>query len=310
MSFFTELLYGFPSRKAKFIFLTGPEGKTTVAKLTQHILSHLNINSSLYQKKYNLTKFVSHQLRQNIKYIISEYPFKTKNSITVNINLNTPPEKLAKKIKISPTQLSFDYKNYHFITDSPFYYLINTIIAAFEICLKLNIKPEDFIKNIQYFPEILGQREEISNNFKFKTFLDSAQTPLAINAILTSLDKLPHNKLIVIFGYSSLRDNSLRKKIGEILSKFADKIYFTSDDMVKEPIEKIAADVFGDNNNKKLTIVSNRQDAFNEAIKTATTDDIIIALGRGRRNYLIQNNTRFPWSEAEAFRTAFRIRNQ
>lgn len=308
MHFLSELLHGFPCNKIKFIIIEGKEGKTTTAKLLQHILSHLNISSSIYLKKYNLSVFVKNQLRQNVKYIISEYPLPISNPIIAKIDLNKNPEKIADKIKISANKLSFYYDKTEFVTDSPYFYLVNTIVCVYEICKKIGVKTPDFVESIKYFPEINGKREEIPNNFKFRTFIDSAQAPLSINAILASMAKIPHHKLTVIFGHSSLKDKSIRSQIGILLQKYADKIFFTADNTVKETIENIAADVFGNNLNK-VEIIANRQDAFDTAVKTAATDDIIIALGIGRRNFIIENHTRFPWSEAEAFRTAFRNKN-
>jgi UDP-N-acetylmuramyl tripeptide synthase len=306
----TEILYGFPCKKVKFIRLLGPEGKTSTAKLIQHILSHLNIGCNIYYPKYNLSKFAAKQIKQNIQYIISEYSHPLiQKSISATVKLDLDPSKIAEKIKITEKSLSFDYKNIHFITDSPYYYLVNAITVAFDVCSKIGVSTADFLKSIEYFPEILGQREEVNNKLKFRTFLDSARTPLSLNATLCSFSKLPHKKLYTIFGYSSLLDKSSKTEIGKILLKYSDKIFFTSDDTIHEPIEKIASELFSDNF-QKVTVIPNRQDAFNEAIRLANTFDFIIALGRGRKNYLIQNNTRFPWSEAEAFRTAFRIRNQ
>lgn len=308
MHFLSELLHGFPCNKIKFIIIEGKEGKTTTAKLLQHILSHLNISSSIYSKKYSLSTFAKNQLKQNVKYIISEYPLPILNPIIAKIDLSKNPDKIASKIKISANKLSFDYDKTEFITDSPYYYLVNTLVCVYGICKKIGVKNPDFVESIKYFPDINGKREEIPNNFKFRTFIDSAQAPLSINAILVSMTKIPHNKLTVIFGHSSLKDKSMRSEIGDLLQKYADKIFFTADDTVRETINDIAKDVFGDNLNK-VEIIANRQDAFDTAVKTATTDDIIIALGIGRRNYIIQNHTRFPWSEAEAFRTAFRNKN-
>lgn len=309
MFFFNELLWGFPTRRVKFICLYGAEGKTTAAKLIQYILGQLQISSSLYSPKTNLSRFVQRQLRQNVKYIISESPLPVAKVITAQINLDQDPREIAQKIEITSTKLSFVYKGCRLVTDSPYLYLINTISTAFDVCQQIGISAQVFAETIKHFPEILGQREEINNHFQFRTFLDSAQTPLAIKAVLASFTELPHHHLIVILGHSSFRDKSQRPVIGQILLQYADKIYFTADDTVKESVFEIAKDVFGPTKDKKVILVPSRQDAFNQAVRNANKNDLLIALGRGRRNYLIQNNTRFPWSEAEAFRTAFRIKN-
>ena len=274
----TEIIYGFPCKKIKFIRLSGLEGKASTAKLIQHILNHQNIGCSIYHPKYNLTKFATKQIKQNIKYIISEYPHPLiKKSINATVKLDIDPDKIAQKIKVTPKSLSFEYKNINFVTNSPFYFLVNIITVAFDVCSKIGITTADFVRNIEYFPEIPGQREEITNKYKFRTFLDSSKTPLAIKAILHSLSLIPHKKFYIIFGYSSFWNPTFKSEIGQILIKYADKIFLTSDDLKNETIEKISQDLFG-KNQQKITIITNRQDAFNEAVKTANPSDFIIAL--------------------------------
>jgi UDP-N-acetylmuramoyl-L-alanyl-D-glutamate--2,6-diaminopimelate ligase len=44
------------------------------------------------------------------------------------------------------------------------------------------------------------------------------------------------------------------------------------------------------------------------AIQLATPHDTVIACGKGHETTILHGNTEYPWSEAEAFRTAFRLK--
>ena len=56
--------------------------------------------------------------------------------------------------------------------------------------------------------------------------------------------------------------------------------------------------------------IPNRQDAFNLAIALAKAGDTIVACGKGHETSILHGKTDYPWSEAEAFRTAFRLKNK
>ena len=300
-----ELFHGQPTKKVIIVNITGLEGKLTVCKLIHHVLKFNNIESAIYSnKKTNFSKFVHKQLKNNIKIIICSNLTNRSNLITENIDISINPNKIAKKIKVSPTKLSFVYDSQNFKINKPFYYLINGITTAYNACKKLNINSKNIIKAFENIPSLPGQQELVSNNLKINTYVDSSQTPLTIKALLSSFKLLPHNQIIVIFGHSSFKNKSLRPEIGKIINKFADIIYLTADDIKNETVKEIASQIF-EKKLKKCIIIENRQDAFNQAIKKAQSNDIIIALGH-HHPYLIQNNTRFPWSDQEAFRTAFR----
>ena len=58
------------------------------------------------------------------------------------------------------------------------------------------------------------------------------------------------------------------------------------------------------------TQLSNRQDSFNLAVKIAKSGDTIIACGKGHETSILLGKTEYPWSETEAFRTAFRLKEK
>ncbi len=289
--------------------------------------NYINIKAKLfkYSNKVILNKDDQsfNQIKQQINKPVKSYSIKNKSDFQ------------ATKIKLSSNLLSFKVNNLSFVTDSNYYYQTYNILAALAIIDSLKISPEILIETIKKYPETSGRREEISNSFKFKTIVDFAHTPAALENTLSSLKKNTSGNLIVIFGATGGRDQSKRPLMGEVVSNIANIAIITSDDTRNEKIDDINQQIISGINSKKSEFVDfqviennsqvqkilelaknkfvyfnipNRQDAFNLAIKIAQTNDTVIACGKGHETTILNGKTEYPWSEAEAFRSAFRFR--
>lgn len=239
----------------------------------------------------------------------------------------------AINIKIKPESMSFDVKKNHFITDSPYKYQIYNILAALSVLDNLKIDPKFLIQTIKNFPLTKGRREEVPNQLGIKAIIDFAHTPNAIKNTLESIKETTPGKIIAIFGATGGRDKSKRPQMGLVASQLADIAIITSDDTRDENIKDInqqiisgikPTSIFIDDKNLtsiKKTIkansdkfiyfnLPNRQDAFNLAIQLSRPKDTIIAMGKGHENTILLGKTEYPWSETEAFRSAFKLKNK
>lgn len=234
----------------------------------------------------------------------------------------------AKNINITPGSLSFTVNGQKLTTDSNYEYQIYNILACYSVFSKLNLDPKIFQNTILHFPETKGRREIVENNLRIKTIIDFAHTPNALLVTLSSLRKTTPGRLIVIFGATGGRDKTKRPIMGKNVSDIADIAIITADDTRNEKVENINSQIIsGINPKKSIEIdplnpviskhntfhyanIPNRQDAFNLAIKIAKAGDTVIACGKGHETTILHGNTEYPWSEAEAFRTAFRLKNQ
>ena len=289
--------------------------------------NYINAKAKLFDISRNAVLNKDDQSFDLIKKRI-KIPYKT-FSVKKNSNYQ------AKKIKLQADTLSFHVNGICFTTDSSYEYQVYNILLATIICYKLGIKSETIQKVIEHFPEAKGRREELLNDFKFRTIIDFAHTPHALESSLSSLKKTTPGNLIVIFGATGGRDQSKRPMMGTTVSKFADIAIITADDTRNEKIEEINKQIISgidakrsvffdyqeintkkqiqnvlDTAKKKFVYfnIPGRQDAFNLAVKLAQTNDLIIACGKGHENTILHGNTEYPWSESEAFRTAFRFR--
>lgn len=293
----------------------------------KNLTNYINTKAKLFSLSKNAVLNKDDQSFEIIKKQI-KVPFKT-FSIKENSDFQ------AKKIKLDQNLLEFQVNDQKFVTDSNYEYQIYNILLALAISQKLKIDQSIVQKVIEHFPETKGRREEIPNDFKFKTIIDFAHTPFALESSLSSLKKTNQGNLIVIFGATGGRDQSKRPKMGEIVSKQASIALITADDTRNEKIENINKQIISGIDSKKSELVDyreiksrkqiqkiialsknkfvyfnipNRQDAFNLAIKLGQPNDIVIACGKGHETTILHGHTEYPWSEAEAFRTAFRLK--
>jgi len=246
----------------------------------------------------------------------------------ITYGVNNKSDFTAKNIKITPKSLTFKINHQEFTTDSNYEYQIYNILACYSVFSKLKLDSKIFSKTISNFPETKGRRENVDNNLRLNTIIDFAHTPNALEVTLSSLRRTTSGRLIVIFGATGGRDKTKRPIMGKNVSQIADIAIITADDTRNEKIEDINQQIIAGIDPKKSIEINplnpiitkskifhyanipNRQDAFNLAIKIAKPGDTVIACGKGHETTILHGNTEYPWSEAEAFRTAFRLKTQ
>ncbi len=195
------------------------------------------------------------------------------------------------KIKINNSKLAGDYNLYN-------------IAAAEAVAKIINIQASIIKKAVDNFPGVPGRLEEIKNNLGFRTIVDFAHTPNALEKVLTELRaQLPKGKkLILVFGAAGLRDHSKRSMMGEIATRLADKVIITAEDPRTESLDAIYADIAAKNSLRE----DDRQKAISLAIKLAKKGDIVVATGKGHEKSMCFGTTEYPWSDREAIEKAIK----
>jgi len=278
----------------------------------EHLDYHQNFENYINTKRkiFDISK-IAILNKDDISYskIISH--LKNKKYITISIKKKSNYQ--AKNIKIQKNTMSFTVGKTKFITDSNYFHQIYNILIAFAVCKNFNIDEKIFLNTIKKFPNIAGRMEKFPNKLGINMLIDFAHTPNALESILSSLKNKTEKKLIIIFGATGGRDKSKRPLMGEIASKYADIAIITSDDTRNESIDDINQQIISGiipSNNFSYFNIPNRQDAFNKALQIAKKGDTVIACGKGHENTILHGSTEYPWSEADAFRTALRQRSK
>ena len=211
---------------------------------------------------------------------LKKYNFGTKKSFINILNI----QKIANQKKID---FSINKKIYSFKTSLIGKIQIKNLMFAIVAAYLSKIKINNILKSINKIKPINGRLEKIGNiKNKSNVILDYAHTPDALKtAILNTKEDYPLSKISLVFGCGGNRDKDKRSVMGNIASKYCDKIYLTDDNprlenpkLIRNQIKK------GIKKNKYIEIPS-RAKAIVTAINELKSGDILIVAGKGHENY-------------------------
>jgi UDP-N-acetylmuramoyl-L-alanyl-D-glutamate--2,6-diaminopimelate ligase len=160
---------------------------------------------------------------------------------------------------------------------------------------------------LQNFSGVPGRMETIPNNLGIKIIVDFACEPVPMQEALNAVSKLPHERLIHIFGSTGgLRDKGKRFEFGKISAQYADKIIITNDDVYDSNPAEIASNIKagiestdqGIKKVKEIETILDRRSAIEHAIHTSKPGDLLFFTGKASEQFLIlPGNKRIAWDE-------------
>lgn len=172
---------------------------------------------------------------------------------------------------------------------------------AASLAHKLGISLNQISSAIKTFGVVPGRMEKITLASGALVVIDYAHNPLSYNSVLPELKKIC-KELIVVFGAGGDRDSSRRPLMGEAASKWANKIFITSDNPRSEDAQVIANQICAGmpkNFLNNVTIELDRKKAIELACRNSTKDTVIAILGKGPDNYQIIGSKKFYFSDKE-----------
>lgn len=224
--------------------------------------------------------------------------------------INSQATLYAKEIEHLESSLSFilSYQGQDYRVEIPMLgtYNVKNYMAAF-LCLTLyyGYSPEEVIEATQSFQGVAGRMQIIDEGQDFTAVVDFAHTPDALRSVLTELRQGKQGRLLALFGHSGgNRDSAARPELGDILFELADEIIFTADNPRHEPVEKIVNEMVRDHQEKKYTLVEDRQAAIEFALNQAQAGDTILFAGKGGELYQVLGDEYVAYDELAVVRQA------
>jgi len=159
---------------------------------------------------------------------------------------------------------------------------------------------ESALEKITLMP---GRTEIITSKSGTRVIIDYAHEPKSFNAIFETAKTMNANakgKIIAVFGSpGGGRDIGKRPKMGAIAGKYSDLIILTTDDAYDDDPEQIAKDIqSGISKSKQIEIIIDRTKAIQHALKTASSNDIVLLLGKGSEQTMaVKGGKYIPWSD-------------
>jgi len=175
----------------------------------------------------------------------------------------------------------------------------SNFLAAYSVCRHLDIPEKVILDGFKTFIMPQGRLETVFCQ-GFRVIVDFAHTPNALVNVLSAVKKQYLRKpghLIHVFGSAGERDFSKRPLMGQASSQYADKIILTEEDYRSEDLDKICQQISQGILTKKYSIIKNRYQAIETAIKMVKKNDVIILTGKGHEKSLCRGKKEFPWSE-------------
>lgn len=176
---------------------------------------------------------------------------------------------------------------------------IYNAMSAVGAALALGIDPEAIVMGLETMRVVPGRVERVDEGQDFTVVVDYAHSPDSLDNLLSTVSRLPHQRLITVFGCGGNRDRKKRPIMGEIAAQKSDMVIATSDNPRAEDPLDILREI--EPGLKKGTapyrIISDRREAIESAIAMARTGDVVIIAGKGHEDYQILGDRTIPFDD-------------
>jgi len=177
---------------------------------------------------------------------------------------------------------------------------VSNALAAATVAIIGGVSLEDIKYGIEHCGQVSGRFQSIDCGQDFSIIVDYAHTPDEMEKLLETSQKIKKNRIITVFGCGGNRDRGKRPIMGKIACDNSDFVIITSDNpRNEEPIDIIRDIVAGIEDDSKYTIVSDRHDAIEFALKMAQKDDLVVLAGKGHENYQIVKDDSLHFDDKE-----------
>ncbi len=211
--------------------------------------------------------------------------------------------------QIKGTNFKVEYKNKQQLCSTNLIgeYNISNLMMAMAVLVNLGFSIKDIstiIKETEFV--VPGRFNVLNTNTDYKVIIDYAHTPDGIKNILTAIKKLPHNKIITVFGCGGNRDKTKRSEMGDVAVSLSDYVIVTTDNPRDENPEMIIDEVVQNITSKNVVRISDRKSAIEYALTIAKENDIVAILGKGAESYQEIKGVKIHFSDYEAVDNFFK----
>ena len=183
---------------------------------------------------------------------------------------------------------------------------VYNMTAAAATAYLLGIKLQDIIEGVANLEGVPGRFERVVEGLGYDVIVDYAHTPDALEKLLEAAKSVTKSRVILVFGATGDRDKGKRPIMGEIASKYADRIILTDEESYNEDPQairdQVRAGIEAAGGDGKMTEIADRREAIAKALSIAKKGDTILVTGMGHEQYRIINGQRQPWNDGDVVR--------
>ncbi len=174
---------------------------------------------------------------------------------------------------------------------------VYNMLGAIAYARTLGISMESIKNGLEKLTEIKGRAQKIKNDLNLEIIVDYAHTPDSLKALYKTFSQ---RKICVLGSCGGGRDKWKRKEMAQIAEKYCDEIVLTDEDPYDDDPREIIEDLAKEIINKIPTVIVDRREAINEALRLAKEGDAVLITGKGTDPYIMRaNGAKEPWSDAK-----------
>jgi UDP-N-acetylmuramoyl-L-alanyl-D-glutamate--2,6-diaminopimelate ligase len=172
-------------------------------------------------------------------------------------------------------------------------------LAAFASAYYSGINREAVIRGLGSLKAVPGRLQVVESKLGFYAVVDYAHTGDALLKLLQSINEMPHNRVIAVFGCGGDRDKTKRPVMGKIAFDNSDIAIVTSDNPRTEDPEQIIKDITAGMGDGDYVVEPDRELAIALAVQKASSGDIVVLAGKGHEDYQIIGKTKRHFDDCE-----------
>lgn len=183
---------------------------------------------------------------------------------------------------------------------------VSNILASAAGAIAIGLELDVIKRGIESFTSVPGRLEVVKSGRGFKVFVDYAHTQDALYNVLSLLKEVKEKgRIITVFGCGGNRDRTKRPLMGNVACSLSDTVIVTSDNPRFEEPGKIISDIEAGIKGKfsNYSLVKDRREAIDKALKSASKDDIVVIAGKGHEKYQVIKDRVIPFDDCEIARS-------
>lgn len=177
-------------------------------------------------------------------------------------------------------------------------YNVYNIMASIGVCRLLGLDDNTITQNIKKIEHVDGRWQVFNCQNDKKVVVDFAHTPDGFENVLSLVKSLRRGKITTIFGCVGYSDSEKRTKMGEVASKYSDKIVITTDNICDADFKNVADDILK-NVSCEYKIIENRKQAIIECFSQMVGAETLVVLGKGNEKYQKIGDKKIPYSDID-----------
>jgi len=178
---------------------------------------------------------------------------------------------------------------------------VYNMLSATAAALELGYDLDAVIEGLSKCVGAPGRFERVPHDGDFAVVVDYAHTDDALLNTLKTARDLTNGRIITVFGCGGDRDKTKREPMGRVAGENSGLVFITSDNPRTEDPMKIIeqVEVGVRPTGTEFSSISDRREAINRAIATASSGDVVIIAGKGHETYQIIGDEKFHFDDRE-----------